>query len=70
MNYVKVKLGRILKETGLTQKWLAKESGLHESVISGIVRNYKNSINKKHLAAIMKALEITDFNEILEIVDD
>jgi len=70
MNYVKVKLGRILKETGLTQKWLAKETGLHESVISGIVRDSKDSINKKHLAAIMKALEITDFNEILEIVDD
>lgn len=54
----------------ITQKQLSKKTGIREATISAIINQKVDKINRKHLAAIMKALEITDFNEILEIVDD
>lgn len=54
---------------GLTQKDLSKLTGIRESTISEICRNSKTTINLEHLAKIMKALNITDMNSIMEIKD-
>ena len=40
---------------------------LRPATISDFYRNNKGQINRNHLAVIMQALEITDFNEILKI---
>ncbi len=48
----------ILKKTGVE---------LRPATISDFYRNNKGQINRNHLAVIMKALEITDFNEVLKI---
>jgi putative transcriptional regulator len=66
---VRLKLKGILDERGISQKELAKLTEIQESLISFLVRNKRDSINTIHLAKVMRALDITDFNEILELVD-
>lgn len=67
MRMAQLKLRQILKDRGMTQKKLAELSGVREATINVIVRNAQTSINFVHLAKIMDALEIEDFNEILVI---
>lgn len=40
---------------------------LRAATISDMYRNNKTQINRDHLETIMKALEISDFNEVLTI---
>lgn len=65
---MRIKLKEIMEERGLTQMKLAEMTGVRQAVISEIVNNRRDVINKAHLTTICKALEITDFNEILEWV--
>lgn len=67
MEVVQLKLRQILKDRNMTQKKLSELSGIREATINVIVRNAQTAINFVHLAKIMNALEIKDFNEILEI---
>lgn len=64
---IQIKLRDILKERGMTQKELAVLTNIRESTISSIARNQSESINTLNLMRIMQELDITDFNEILEI---
>lgn len=61
-----MKLKNLLQKRGITQKQLAEMTGLHESTLSDMARDSRTAINKKHLELIMTALNIHDFNEILE----
>jgi putative transcriptional regulator len=61
-----LKLKELLQRKGITQKQLAEMTGLHESTLSDLTRDTRTAINKKHLELIMTALDIKDFNEILE----
>ena len=63
---MRVKLKEILKERNLTQLNLSEMSGIRQAAISEIVNNRRDTINKAQLETICKALEIVDFNEILE----
>lgn len=63
---INFKLKDLLQERGITQKQLSELTGLHESTLSDISRDLRSVINKNHLELIMKALEIYDFNELLE----
>ena len=65
-NYIHLDLKNILEKEGVSQNQLAKKTGLFQSQISRLVRNEADSINKKHLFLVMKALKINDFNEILK----
>lgn len=40
---------------------------LRAATISDFYRDNKNGVNKDHLDTIMKALNITDFNEVLTV---
>lgn len=40
---------------------------MRAATISDFYRDNKNGINKEHLNTIMKALDVTDFNEVLTI---
>lgn len=57
----------ILFERGMTQGKLSELTGLRPSTISEIIRDSRTVINKKHLAIIAEALEITNIGELLEI---
>lgn len=69
MKIVRIQLAQILFDRKISQKQLSEMSGLREATISAIIRNNTDKINYKHLADIMEALKITDFNEILKLVD-
>lgn len=64
--YIYLDLERILEKEKISQKQLAKKTGLFQSQISKLVRNETDSINRKHLSLVMEALNISDFNEILK----
>lgn len=64
---VRLKLKMILFDRGITQKELAEKTGLRQNVISEMVNNQRNTINREQVAKIIKYLEITDMNEIFEV---
>lgn len=63
---MRVKLKEIIEERGLTQLKVSEMTGIRQAAISELVNNRRDTINKSQLEAICKALEITDFNEILD----
>jgi DNA-binding Xre family transcriptional regulator len=44
-------------------------TSIQESTLSFLARNRRDKINTEHLSKIMKALNITSFDEILELED-
>lgn len=68
MRKVSIRLSEILKEKGMTQKELAKLTGLRANVISELVNNQRTTFNKEHLMKICDTLEIDDISELIEIV--
>lgn|GEM_PF-6131727 len=64
-----VKLDEHLKINNFKQKQFAEISGLREATISQLVNNKYDRIQLTHLLQVMEALNITDFNKILEIKD-
>ncbi|BAF60330.1 predicted transcriptional regulator [Pelotomaculum thermopropionicum SI] len=65
-----IKLKDVLRERGLTQQQLAEMSGVRRPSISEFATNARTTINKEHLLAIAKALNIRDIRELIDIVDD
>ncbi|WP_171046390.1 helix-turn-helix domain-containing protein [Lentibacillus cibarius] len=66
---VQLKVAQILLDRKMSQKQLCEMTGIRPATINAIVRNNTDKINYKHLAMIMTALEINDFNEIFELVE-
>lgn len=66
---VRTKLGEVLKAKDVKQMDLAEKSGVRQAYISDMVNNSRTTINRQTLAKVMKALGITDMNEILELVE-
>lgn len=66
---IRIKLKEILQNNGLTQKQLSELTGIHESTLSDLSRGTRSTINKDHLERIMNALEIKEFDKVLEIVE-
>lgn len=67
---VRLKLKKILTDRKITQKELAEKTGLRQNAISEMVNNQRSTINREQLAVVCKALEITDMNEIFEVILD
>lgn len=67
---IKLRLNKILKEREMRQKDLAIASGLRESSISDMVRGIRSTVNLEQLEKVMDCLEITDYNEIFEKVEE
>lgn len=70
MAYIRIKLDEHIKRSGKTQKDFADDVELRAATISQLVNNKYDRIQLAHLLQLMQKLNITDFNEILEIVDD
>lgn len=66
---VKLRLKEILIEKQITQKDLAKLTGLRENTISDMVRNNRTCVNIKNLEKVCNALNIKDIREILVLGD-
>jgi putative transcriptional regulator len=67
---LRIHLGKIMGERKLNQKDLAEMTGLDAHTISDWYYEKIASMSIKTLLAICKALEITDMNQLLEIVPD
>lgn len=67
---IKLRLNEILKEREMRQKDLAQASGLRESSISDMVRGIRSTVNLEQLEKVMDCLQITDYNEIFEKVEE
>ncbi|WP_342546104.1 helix-turn-helix transcriptional regulator [Lysinibacillus sp. FSL K6-4013] len=70
MTKIKLKLDKQLKERKLRQKDFAEKSKLRPATISLMVNNKYDRLQLDHLLSVMQTLNITDFNEILEIIED
>ncbi|MGG3561616.1 helix-turn-helix transcriptional regulator [Neobacillus rhizosphaerae] len=64
----RMKLKDLLERKGISQKELAKATGLREATISELVNDTRSAYNKKHLLTIMEALKVTDLSEVLEVI--
>lgn len=62
-----VRLDRVLSDRNLTQKELAKMTGLRPASISELYNNQRKSINREHLEKIAEALSITEISELMEL---
>lgn len=63
---IQLKLDEILENRNMNQKELCELSGLRPTTVSEMCRGIRTAINLKHLETLMNALEIDDFNQILE----
>ena len=67
---IKLKLDEHIKRNNWQQKEFAEIAGLRQATVSQLVNNKYDRIQLAHLLAVMDALDITDFNDILTIVDE
>ncbi|WP_440097349.1 helix-turn-helix domain-containing protein [Bacillus paralicheniformis] len=68
--YVKTdRIDEILKERGWSRSKLAQEANVRPASVSELCSNSRSTINRLTLFKIMKALNITDVSDILEIRD-
>ena len=65
---IEVKLKKIIDERGISQKQLSEMTGIRPNAISEIVNNQRSTINREQMAVICKTLDITDMNEIFEVM--
>jgi len=63
---VKVKIKEILEERDQSIYWLSDETGMSYSSLYNLVNHKNKGLQFKTLDKIMEALEIEDFNKILE----
>lgn len=70
MKKIRLTLDKHLLNRNLKQFEFAEMSGLRTATISQLVNNKYERIQLDHLLTIMETLDITDFNNILEIVDE
>lgn len=67
MDYgIEFKLAHLLSEAQMTQKELAKQTGIRESTISDLVRGTRTVLNYSYLTKISEALELKSINEIID----
>ena len=66
---VQSNLRALLKARDLEQKQLAEMTGLSVRTISELANNKSKQYPKKALEAISEALNISDMNEIISIID-
>lgn len=63
---IRLRVNEILKEREMSQKALCELSGLSPTTVSEMCRGVRTAVNLKHLETLIDALEIEDFNQILE----
>lgn len=64
---IKINIDNLLAEKNKSIYWLAENTDLSYTTVYNLVNNKTLSVHFKTLEKIMTALEIDDFNKILEI---
>lgn len=67
---IQLKIKEHIQKQCLNQKQFAEKVGLREATVSQMVNNKYDRIQLEHLLTVMDYLEITDFNEVLEIIKE
>ncbi|KXS38990.1 helix-turn-helix domain-containing protein [Halanaerobium congolense] len=67
---IKLKIKKLLDEKNKSMYWLAENTDLTYAAIYKIAKDNTEGIQFHTLDEIMLALEINDFNEIFQFVDD
>lgn len=62
---IEVRLKELLTEKDMTQKTLARITGIRESTISDITRGTRTVMNFEHISKIAEALAITDIRDLV-----
>ncbi|WP_181349375.1 helix-turn-helix transcriptional regulator [Thalassobacillus sp. CUG 92003] len=65
-----LKVDKVLKARGMTQKELADRTGVRSAAINEMCSNYRTAINRDYVGKIAEALQITDVSELLEFRED
>jgi putative transcriptional regulator len=66
--YFNFKLKELLERRGMSQKELSQKTGIREATISEMVNDSRSVYNKTHLVKVMDALNVTDLNDLLELI--
>jgi putative transcriptional regulator len=67
---LRIKLDEVLKDRNMSQKELARLTGIRPAAISELYNNQRKSINREHIEKIAAALNISDISELITIVDE
>jgi DNA-binding Xre family transcriptional regulator len=68
---IHVKLDEVLRSRdNMTQKTLSELTKIRPAAISELYNNQRKTINREHIEKIIEALDITDINELIEIVNE
>jgi len=67
---IRLKVNKILKDKDKSIYWLAEKTNLTYPTLHRIANNQTEGIQFHTLEEIMTALDISDFNNILEMVPD
>jgi len=67
---VKIKIKKLLNKKDKSLYWLSNNANLTYTALHRIANHKTEGIKFHTLEEIMKALNITDFNEIMEIVPE
>ncbi|MBU7316120.1 helix-turn-helix domain-containing protein [Paenibacillus oleatilyticus] len=64
---VQCHLRKLLYEKGMEQKTLHQITGIREMTISEMCRNINQNFSRVQIVEIMKALELTDINQLITV---
>ncbi|MGG4552268.1 helix-turn-helix domain-containing protein [Paenibacillus humicus] len=70
MKKVKVTLGDLLKQKGMSINELSLQSDVRRAAISELVNGKRENINFRHIELIAEALQITDIRKIITLIDE
>lgn len=69
MKKINIRLKKILEQRDLTQLDISQATGIRPNAISNLCRNYVDRLTIEHLERICEELNISDMNELIEIID-
>ncbi|AZK48538.1 helix-turn-helix domain-containing protein [Paenibacillus lentus] len=70
MKKVKITLGDLLKQKGMSINELSLQSDVRRAAISELVNGKRENINFRHIEQIAEALQITDIRKIITLIDE
>ena len=65
----KLKIDEALKKRNMLQKALVELTDMRPNAVSSLVRKNNERVSLIHLSKIASALDITDMNELIELVE-
>lgn len=70
MKKIKLQLNELMHKHNLSITQLHIKTGIRRATLSELANNRRQRIQFEHIEKIVNALDITDMNEIIKIVED